>query len=76
MYHSLLGDNNGNAYPWVYYLLGTNNEQYAVYHGAQISDQTYQNVDFENCTFLSSNEDYVFMYPVEYNTFALVRRKK
>ena len=45
------------GYPWVYYLLGGNNQQLAVYHGQQVSDV--------KC---GKTGRRVYMYPVEYLT--------
>ncbi|MEP7219806.1 MAG: RHS repeat-associated core domain-containing protein, partial [Bacteroidota bacterium] len=45
-------------YPWVYYLLGGNNQQLAVYHGQQKSNTT-----------CSDTGRRVYMYPFEYLTY-------
>jgi len=38
MYLSPLDDTGEEVYPWVYYLLGIDNRQYATYYGGQTSD--------------------------------------
>ncbi|TXT58489.1 MAG: hypothetical protein BAJALOKI1v1_1640004, partial [Promethearchaeota archaeon] len=64
------GDSEGNMYPWVYYLLGANKEQYAVYHGIQLSDPVIldiNNVPHPNNALPSR----VYFYPAEYNTYGI-----
>lgn len=45
LYTSMSSDGDGNTYPWAYYLLGGNNEQYAFYHGVQQSDANIRFLD-------------------------------
>ena len=74
LYNSGAGDSKGGTYPWVYYLLGGNNEQYAVYHGAQLSDEVIRgtltgSLPFTPCDITNPYDRTVFMYPAEYNTY-------
>ena len=69
MYQSPLGDTGNEMYPWVYYLLGVDNRQYATYYGMQSSDNDIFMSDY---TYISKPEPYkpvTFFYPVEYNVF-------
>src|SRR6185295_8834091 len=50
LYYAPSGDQNGKVYPWVYYSLGLQSEQLAVYNGVQISDQIFQDENGNNQT--------------------------
>jgi RHS repeat-associated protein len=68
MNYSPAGDNGGGIYPWVYYQLGSNKEQFAVYHGIQISDPLMIDVNF-GLHSNNANPSRVYFYPAEYNTY-------
>jgi RHS repeat-associated protein len=66
MYYAPKTDSSGMVYPWVYYLLGGKNEQYAVYHGAQLFDYEVDCMDSSSIFNLFRS---VFIYPSEYNVY-------
>jgi len=68
MNYSPAGDNGGGIYSWVYYQLGSNKEQFAVYQGIQISDPLMVDVNF-GLHSNNANPSRVYFYPAEYNTF-------
>ena len=57
MYHSPM-ENYESVYPWTYYLLGAHNEQYAVYNGAQISQELSYNFPIIKCKELGHESVY------------------
>jgi RHS repeat-associated protein len=68
MYNSPNGESYGWVYPWVYYLLGPDNRQYATYYGSQTSDHPI----VCNQSGINKPDQYrstTFFYPVEYNVF-------
>ena len=68
MYYSPAGDNQGGTYPWVYYQLGGNNEQLAVYNGFSLSDPDFWTSPTTLCA-LPFSPRTAFLYPVEYNSY-------
>ncbi len=69
MYQSPLGDTGNEMYPWVYYLLGVDNRQYATYYGMQSSDNSVLMNDY---TYVARPDPYkpaTFFYLVEYNVY-------
>jgi RHS repeat-associated protein len=66
MYHSSNTDMHGGVYPWVYYQLGVDKKQYAVYHGCQIADAMYQSI---GCGPQANPTTSVYFFPAEYNTY-------
>ncbi|MBX3044830.1 MAG: hypothetical protein KF896_14050 [Ignavibacteriae bacterium] len=69
MYQSPLGDTGDEVYPWVYYLLGVDNRQYATYYGVQTSDNS---INLSDYTYMSAPEPWrptTFFYPAEYNVY-------
>jgi RHS repeat-associated protein len=68
MVYASVEKNYDNINPWVYYLLDQNANQFAVYHGIEISDPTYQNTNGQFCTTPMPTPT-VFLYPTEYNTY-------
>ncbi|MBM2814858.1 MAG: hypothetical protein HW421_1620 [Ignavibacteria bacterium] len=61
------GNSNGGVYPWVYYLLGGKNEQFAVYNGMEFTDQFPISENAAACTKPAGQG--VYLFPVEYNTY-------
>jgi RHS repeat-associated protein len=67
---------SGSVYAWEYYLLGGMNEQFAVYQGVQMKDNSFR--AWNSCTTYSTQnkpeqnqESFVYLYPVEYNIYGL-----
>lgn len=58
LYYGPAGDEGGNAYPWVYYLLGGRRVQLAVYHGQQTLGAC------------GDGSRQVYLYPSEYLTYS------
>jgi hypothetical protein len=70
MYNSPLGDMGQEMYPWVYYQLGIDNRQYAVYYGAQ-SDEFQINATAPRYYVVKPDpyRQTAFFYPTEYNVY-------
>jgi len=69
MYLSPLGDTGDEVYPWVYYLLGIDNRQYATYYGVQTSDNGINLSDYSYMGKIEPWRPTTFFYPVEYNVY-------
>jgi len=68
-------NNEANVLPWVYYLLGGNNQQLAVYHGAEVyrgdvSCEEQVGMVVETWEPQLDCNKILFIWPAEYNTFA------
>ena len=70
MYNSTLGDMGNEMYAWVYYQLGIDNRQYAVYYGAQSNEYAvYLNSAPYYVLKPDANRQTAFFYPAEYNVY-------
>ncbi len=69
MYQSPLGDTGDEFYPWVYYLLGIDNRQYATYYGMQSNSDNIALSDYTNMGKIEPERPTTFYYPVEYNVY-------
>ncbi len=62
--YSEYGDECGNAHPWVYYQLGADNRQLAVYHGSQTTTR-----DCNNGSGPQEDSRAVYLYPLEFISY-------
>ncbi|MBX3044833.1 MAG: hypothetical protein KF896_14065 [Ignavibacteriae bacterium] len=70
MYQSPLGDTGEEFYPWVYYMLGIDNRQYATYYGVQSNDNGVLSDDnWSQIARLDPGRPMTFFYPTEYNVY-------
>ncbi len=72
MDYSSIGNTEGEVYPWLYYHLGINNEQYVTYNGVYNKDDlsSFFNSIYERPSQYNVSNGAVMSYASEYNIYA------